>query len=81
MVTAMVAAIVNTMVAAMVVAILVIILAITSLGHNYRNFLSYSSLIWEIIYTIRYPYIYWKFPIPWDNTSNFPDYTYIRDLV
>ena len=41
-----------------IVIVIVIVIIITSLDYNHRNFLSYSSLIWEINYTIRYLYIY-----------------------
>ena len=78
--SAMVIVIAMTIVVAMTM-IIVIVIIITSLGHNHRNFLSYSSLIWEIIYTIRYPCIYQKFPRSFHDTSNFPYHTYISNLM
>ena len=57
---------------------MIMIIISTSLGHD---FLSYSSLIWEISYTMKYPCIYQEFPRPFHDIINFPSHIFIRGLV
>ena len=75
----------------LVLRLIITIIIITSLGHSHGhshyyhfarpNFLSYPPLIWEIIYIMKYPCIYQKFPRPFHDITNFPHYIYISDLV
>ena len=58
-----------------------IVIIITPLDHGYRYFLSYSPLIWKIIYTMGYPCIYQKYPRPFHNTSTSPRPSHKNQMI